>query len=203
MDMPDWPAVTAETIRHLQTLLRMDTTNPPGNEMVAAEYLAGVLQREGIEPLVFESTPGRGNVIARLKGSGEAPPLLLYSHTDVVPAEASYWSHPPFAGEVADGMVWGRGALDMKDDVAEQLMVLLLLKRQGVALKRDVIYAATADEEIGGPDGFGVSWLVKHHPDLLRAEFGLSEVGGHNTQFAEKRVYLIQVAEKGVCWLKV
>jgi acetylornithine deacetylase/succinyl-diaminopimelate desuccinylase-like protein len=203
MDMPDWPSVTAETIRHLQTLLRMDTTNPPGNEMVAAEYLAGVLQREGIEPLVFESTPGRGNVIARLKGSGEAPPLLLYSHTDVVPAEPNYWSHPPFGGEVADGMVWGRGALDMKDDVAEQLMVLLLLKRQGVALKRDVIYAATADEEIGGPDGFGVSWLIKHHPDLLRAEFGLSEVGGHNTQFAEKRVYLIQVAEKGTCWLKV
>src|SRR4029078_13318721 len=107
------------------------------------------------------------------------------------------------AGQVAYGMVRGRGALDMKDDVAEQLMVLLLLKRQGVALKRDVIYAPTADEEIGGPDGFGVSWLIKHHPDLLRAEFGLSEVGGHNTQFAEKRVYLIQVAEKGTCWLKV
>ncbi|MEP7356573.1 MAG: M20/M25/M40 family metallo-hydrolase, partial [Anaerolineales bacterium] len=201
--MPNWPEVTAETIRHLQTLLRMDTTNPPGNESVAAEYLAAILQAEGIEPLLLESTPGRGNVIARLKGTGEAPPLLLYSHTDVVPAEPSYWTHPPFGGEIADGMVWGRGALDMKDDVAEQLMVMLTLKRQGVALKRDVIYAATADEEIGGLDGFGVSWLVRHHPDLLRAEFGLSEVGGHNTLFAEKRVYLIQVAEKGTCWLKV
>jgi acetylornithine deacetylase/succinyl-diaminopimelate desuccinylase-like protein len=203
MPTPNWPEVSAETIRHLQALLRLDTTNPPGNEILAAEYLAGILRAEGLEPLVLESAPGRGNVIARLKGSGEAPPLLLYSHTDVVPAEPAFWSHPPFAAEIADGFVWGRGAADMKDTVAEQLMVILLLKRQGVALRRDVIFAATADEEIGGVNGFGVAWLVKHHPDLLRAEFGLSEVGGYNIEFAGRRVYLVQVAEKGTCWLRV
>jgi len=200
---PNWLDVTAETIRHLQALLRLDTTNPPGNEMLAAEYLAGVLRADGIEPLVLEAAPGRGNLVARLTGSGERAPLLLYCHTDVVPAEAEYWTHPPFAGEVADGYVWGRGAADMKDTVAEQLMVMLLLKRQGVRLKRDVIFAAAADEEIGGTNGFGIPWLVKHHPNLLRAEFALSEVGGFNMDFAGKPVYMVQVAEKGTVWLKV
>jgi acetylornithine deacetylase/succinyl-diaminopimelate desuccinylase-like protein len=142
-------------------------------------------------------------LIARLPGSGDAPPLLLYSHTDVVPAEPAFWTHPPFAAELSDGLVWGRGAVDMKDTVAQQLMVLLLLKRQGVPLRRDVIFAATADEELGGQNGFGVAWLVRHHPDLLRAEFGLSEVGGYNIEFAGRRVYLIEVAEKGTCWLKI
>lgn len=203
MEDPQWPAVTAETVRHLQALLRLDTTNPPGHETQAAEYLAGVLRAEGIESLLLESAPGRGNLIARLTGSGEAPPLLLYSHTDVVPAEPAFWTHPPFGGEVHDGYVWGRGAADMKDTVAEQLMVLLLLKRQAVRLKRDVIFAATADEEIGGQNGFGMSWLVRHHPELLRAEFALSEIGGYNMDFAGRQVYLIQVAEKGTCWLKL
>ena len=203
MESPNWPAVTAETIRHLQALLRLNTTNPPGNETLAAEYLAGILRAEGVEPLLLEPAPGRGSLIARLRGSGEAAPLLLYSHTDVVAAEPAYWTHPPFAGEVADGFVWGRGAVDMKDTVAQQLMVFLLLKRQGVPLRRDVIFAATADEEIGGLNGFGVSWLARHHPDLLRAEFGLSEVGGYNVEFAGRRVYLIEVAEKGACWLKI
>ena len=200
---PNWPEAAAETIRHLKALLRLDTTNPPGNEIIAAEYLAGVLRAEGFEPIVLESAPGRGNMIVRLKGSGEAPPLLLYSHTDVVPAEAVHWTHPPFAAEDADGYVYGRGAADMKDTVAEQLMVMLLLKRSGVPLRRDVIFAATADEEIGGQNGYGVSWLARHHLDLIRAEFGLSEIGGYNLNYAGKQVYLIQVAEKGVCWLKV
>ena len=199
----NWPSITDETIRHLQALLRLDTTNPPGHELLAAECLAGVLAAEGIEPLVLESAPGRGNVIARLKGTGEKPPLLLYGHTDVVPAEPEHWSHPPFAGEIADGYVWGRGAVDMKGSVAQQLLVFLLLKRQGVSLKRDVIFAATADEEIGGVDGYGISWLVRRHPDLLRAEFGLTEAGGYNREINGRPVYVIQVAEKGTCWLKV
>lgn len=199
----NWPSITAETVRHLQALLRLDTTNPPGNETLAAEYLAGALKAEGLEPLVLESAPGRGNVIARLKGTGEKPPLLLYGHTDVVSAEPECWSHPPFAGEIADGFVWGRGAVDMKGTVAQQLLVFLLLKRQSVPLKRDVIFAATADEEIGGVDGYGVSWLVRHHSDLLRAEFGLTEVGGYNREINGQMVYPIQVAEKGTCWLKV
>jgi len=203
MPDPNWPAVTDEAIRHLQALLRLETVNPPGNELVAAEYLASVLRSEGADPLVFTSAPGRGNVVARLKGTGERAPLLLYSHTDVVPAEPQHWSHPPFAGEVADGFVWGRGAVDMKGAVTQQLLVVLLLKRAGILLKRDVIFAATADEEIGGMDGYGMSWLAKRHPDLLRADFGISEVGGYNREFNGRPVYLIQVAEKGTCWGKV
>lgn len=195
-------AVAAETVRHLQALLRLETVNPPGNELIAAEYLAGVLQAEGLEPQVLKSAPGRGNVVARLKGSGQAPPLLLYGHTDVVPAEPEHWTHPPFAGEVHDGFVWGRGAVDMKGSVAQQLMVVLLLKRLAAPLKRDVIFAATADEEIGGADGYGMAWLVKHHPDLLRAEFGLTELGGYNLDLAGVTVYPIQTAEKGTVWLK-
>jgi len=201
--MMNWPAVTEETVRHLQALIQLDTTNPPGNELLAAEYLARVLREAGLEPLVFESAPARGNVVARLRGTGEAPPLLLYGHTDVVPVEPGHWAHAPFGGEVHDGFVWGRGAVDMKGTVAQQLMVLLLLRRSGMTLKRDVIFAATADEEIGGADGCGLPWLVKHHPDLLRAEFGLTELGGYNMEFAGTTVYPIQVAEKGTCWLKV
>jgi acetylornithine deacetylase/succinyl-diaminopimelate desuccinylase-like protein len=203
MESPNWPAAAAEMIRHLQALLRLDTTNPPGNETQAAEYLAGVLRAEGLEPLVLESAPGRGNLLLRLKGIGQEPPLLLFSHTDVVPAEPAMWQHPPFGGEVHDGFIWGRGTADMKGAVAQQLMVMVLLKRLGVPLRRDVVFAATADEEIGGTDGYGVSWLVRHHPDWLRAEFGLSEIGGYNIDLAGRRAYLVQVAEKGSCWLKV
>ncbi|MBI3243331.1 MAG: M20/M25/M40 family metallo-hydrolase [Chloroflexi bacterium] len=203
MPLLNLTAITQETIHHLQALLRLDTTNPPGNEMIAAEYLARVLKAEGVEPIVLESAPGRGNVVARLKGTGGAPPLLLYGHTDVVPAEPEHWTHPPFGGEIADGFIWGRGAVDMKGTVAQQLMVFLLLKRNGVALKRDVIFAATADEEIGGEDSYGIAWLVKHHPELIRAEFGLTELGGYNMDFAGAQLYPIQVAEKGTCWLKV
>src|SRR4029077_590245 len=138
-----------------------------------ARRIADELREAGLAPEVVEPAPGRGSVVARLRGDGTGgAPLLLLSHLDVVPAAPDDWTHPPFAAEIADGFVWGRGAADMKDTVAEQLMVMLLLKRQGVPLRRDVIFAATADEEIGGVNGFGVSWLAKHHTDLLRAEFG-------------------------------
>ena len=197
----DWQAITAEAVRYLQDLLRIDTTNPPGNELVAVEYLAGALRAEGLEPIVLESAPQRGNVIARLKGDGALPPLLLYSHVDVVPAEPEHWTHPPFSGDVADGFVWGRGAIDMKGITIMQLMTLLLLKRSGVTLHRDVILAATSDEEIDSD--VGAEWLVKHHPDLVRAEYGLSEVGGYTIHLEGKRVYPIQTAEKGTCWLRL
>lgn len=200
---PDWPALQQEVIRHLQGLIRLNTINPPGNEMLAADHIASILKQDGIEPVVLEAAPGRGNVIARLKGNGQQPPLLLYGHTDVVGAEPEHWTHPPFSGDVADGFVWGRGALDMKGTVAQQLTAFLLLKRQGLALNRDVIFAATADEEIGGPNSNGVVWLGQHHPDLLRAEFGITEVGGYSTQMGGKTVFPIQVAEKGVTWIKV
>ena len=143
----DWNAVREEVTGYLRDLIRLDTTNPPGNEILAAEYLAGVLRREGLHPRVTESQPGRGNVTARLPGGGE--PLVLLGHTDVVAVEPERWRHPPFDGQVHDGYVWGRGALDMKNMVAAELMVFLLLKRRRTDLKRDVIFAATADEEAG------------------------------------------------------
>src|SRR5512139_1504979 len=122
----NWPTITTEAVHYLQDLLRIDTTNPPGNELAAAEYLAGVLRAEDYEPIVLEAAPQRGNMIARLKGDGSLP-LLLHTHLDVVPAEPEHWTHPPFAGEVADSFVWGRGALDMKSVAAMQLITMLLL----------------------------------------------------------------------------
>jgi acetylornithine deacetylase/succinyl-diaminopimelate desuccinylase-like protein len=202
MTQPQPQSLATETLQHLQALIRLNTVNPPGNEILAAEYIAKVLREEGIEPIVLESAPARGNVIARLKGSGEMPPLLLYGHTDVVGVESEKWIHPPFEGIIADDFIWGRGALDMKGFVAQQLAVFLNLKRHA-KLKRDVIFVATADEEIGGKEGYGMAWLVKNHSELLRAEFGISEVGGFNISLNGKRMYLIQTAEKGVCWVKV
>jgi acetylornithine deacetylase/succinyl-diaminopimelate desuccinylase-like protein len=199
--MPNWSHMSDETVHQLQALIRLDTTNPPGREILAAEYLAKLLRAEGLEPVVLESAPGRGNLVVRLRGSGEAAPLLLYGHLDVVGAEPAHWQHPPFAAEIADGYLWGRGAVDMKGAVAQQLVTLLTLKREGVRLKRDVIFAATADEEAGA--SYGMQWLAQQHPDLVRAEFALSEVGGYNMDFDGKPVYVIQVAEKGVCWLKI
>ncbi len=192
-----WTQATEELVQHLQALIRCRTVNPPGNEIEAAKYLAQVLKAEGLEPMVLESAPGRGNVVVRLKGSGDAPPLLLLSHTDVVPVEPEHWTHDPFGGEVADGMVWGRGALDMKGIVAMQLMTVLLLHRHRVPLKRDVIFAATADEEAGGE--YGIGYLVREYPDLVRAEVALSEFGGFNLDIYGRRFYLVQAGEKGIC----
>ncbi len=192
---------TDEAVRHLQALLRLDTTNPPGNETMAAEHIADVLRQEGYEPTVVESAPGRGNVVVRYPGSGELEPFLIYGHTDVVTAEPEHWTHGPFSGDLTDGCVWGRGALDMKGLVAQEVMVMLLLKRSGIRLKRDVIFAATADEESGGQAGMG--FVVDHHPDLVRAEYGLSEGGGTTMYIAGKPVYDIRTAEKGTCRFKM
>jgi acetylornithine deacetylase/succinyl-diaminopimelate desuccinylase-like protein len=193
--------LTAESIRYLQDLLRIDTTNPPGNETAAVEYIAGVLRSEGYEPRIVASAPDRGNVVTRLPGTAELPPLLLYGHVDVVTAEPERWSHGPFSGDLAEGCVWGRGALDMKGMVAQELMTMLLLKRAGVRLKRDVIFAATADEEAGGRAGAG--YLVDHHPDLIRAEYGLSEGGGTTMYIGGRPFYDVRTAEKGTCRFKV
>lgn len=184
-----------EAICHLQELLRFDTTNPPGNETPAAEYLAAVLRQAGYQPVVLESAPGRGNVVARYPGDGSLPPLLLFAHLDVVPAESTHWAHDPFSGEIVGGDIWGRGALDMKSMVAQELMVMLLLRAEGIPLRRDVIFAATADEEAGGDAGIG--YLVRQHPDLVRADFALSEGGGTTMYLAGRPVYDIRTAEKG------
>lgn len=193
--MTNWDLVREEATKNLRDLLRIDTTNPPGNETGAAEFLAGILKREGIEPTILESAPGRGNLVARLKGDGRAAPLLLMVHLDVVPAEADRWKHPPFAGDVADGFIWGRGALDTKDLAAMQLMVMLLLKRENKKLARDVIWMCNADEEAGGHLGAG--WMVKEHPDLIRADYALNEGAGFTLDVLGRRFFTVQVGEKG------
>ncbi len=191
----NWVAPGDEATRYLQDLIRIDTTNPPGHETPAAEYLADVFRREGIEPTVLESAPGRGNIVARLKGEGRAAPLLLMVHLDVVPAEADAWTHAPFSGDIVDGFLYGRGALDTKELAAMELVVMLMLKREGKSLARDIIFMANADEEAGGRKGAG--WMVKEHPDLIRAEYAINEGGGFGLDILGQRFYTCQVAEKG------
>jgi acetylornithine deacetylase/succinyl-diaminopimelate desuccinylase-like protein len=197
----DWTRAATEGLACLKDLLRIDTSNPPGNERPAADLVAALLAREGIPAQILESAPGRASLIARLKGSGRKAPLLLSGHLDVVPADPERWKHPPFAAVEADGYLWGRGAVDMKNMVAMSLMTLVLLKRQGVALDRDVIFAAVADEEAGSRHGS--LFLVERHPELVRAEYVLTEVGGHTMHVGAARFYPVQVSEKGLCWFEI
>jgi acetylornithine deacetylase/succinyl-diaminopimelate desuccinylase-like protein len=197
----DWTAATSETIAHLKQLLRIDTTNPPGNERPAADYLARVLDQEGIAYRIVESEPTRASLVARISGSGKKEPLLLNAHLDVVPAERDRWRHDPFAGEEHEGCIWGRGAIDMKNMVAMSLMTLVLLKRTNTPLERDVIFAAVADEEAGSR--LGARFLVERHPELVRAEYVLNEIGAYTLYLGEAAFYPIQVAEKGICWFEL
>jgi acetylornithine deacetylase/succinyl-diaminopimelate desuccinylase-like protein len=199
--MTDWDATCAEARGLFRDLLRIDTTNPPGNERAAAEHVKAVLEREGIAATLLESAPGRANVAARLAGDGSAGPLLLHGHLDVVPAEAGKWTVPPFAAEVKDGFIHGRGAVDMKNFVAAALTAVLMLKRSGTRLRRDVIFAAVADEETGMR--FGSGWLAEKHSDLVRAEYAIGEGGGFQMHAAGKSVFPVMIAEKGVCWLRL
>ena len=183
-----------------QALLRMDTTNPPGNEKPAAEYLARKLGEVGLESDLLESAPGRANLVCRHRGNGSAPPLLLAAHLDVVEAYAEHWEYPPFSGEVADGCLWGRGAIDMKNMAAMSAAVMRRLAADKVELARDVIFAAVADEEAGCD--LGSRFLVEKHPDLVRAEYALGEAGGYSMHLGSSTFYPIQVAERGVSWVR-
>jgi acetylornithine deacetylase/succinyl-diaminopimelate desuccinylase-like protein len=197
----DWDAAAAEALGHFKALLRIDTTNPPGNERAATAYLARVLDQEGVPYQVLESEPTRASLVARLTGSGRRKPLLLNAHLDVVPVERERWSHDPFGAEEHDGCVWGRGAIDMKNMVAMSLMTIVLLKRAGVPLDRDVIFAAVADEEAGSKHG--ARFLVEEHPELVRAEYVLNEIGAYTFYVGDAIFYPIQVAEKGICWFEL
>jgi acetylornithine deacetylase/succinyl-diaminopimelate desuccinylase-like protein len=190
-----WHQVREETATHLQALIRFNTVNPPGNETPAATYLASVPRREGIEAQVIESAPGRGNLVARIRGEGRARPLLLMAHSDVVSVEPEKWSRDPFGGEIADGKVWGRGAVDTKGLVACELMVMLLVKRLGLSLDRDLVMATFADEEAGGR--YGAGWMWRHRRELIEAEYALNEGGGAALEVAGHRFYLCQTGEKG------
>lgn len=193
-------ALTDHTVDLCQRLLRLDTTNPPGREILAAELIADELSAAGLEPVVMESAPGRGNVVARLKGTGAKPPLLLTAHLDVVEHEPDKWTHPAFGGEIHDGCLWGRGAIDMKNMAAMSVALMARLAREGVKLERDLIFAGVADEEAGCR--YGSLWLVEHHADLVRAEYAIGEGGGFNFHLGGKSFFTVQVAEKGVCWVK-
>ncbi|MCX6037794.1 MAG: M20/M25/M40 family metallo-hydrolase [Chloroflexi bacterium] len=186
----------------LQNLIRFDTTNPPGNERPCIEYLNSLLKDAGVETTLLATTPERPNLIARLKGEGKAPPLLLYGHVDVVTTEGQQWTHPPFEGRIMDGYIWGRGALDMKSGVAMLLAAFLKAKAEKATLPGDVIFCAVADEEAGGD--YGSRFLVNEHADLFKdVKYAFGEFGGFNMSMGGKRMVPIMVAEKQCCWMKV
>lgn len=196
MTRTSWEAFERQTLDWFRALIRLDTTNPPGNERLAANYLAAQLEANSIESARLEAAPGRTNLIARLRGSEAAnAPLLLASHTDVVPAEPGRWTRPPFGAEIAEGCIWGRGAIDMKSKCAMDLGLAVALRRARIPGDRDLIVAATADEESGSQ--FGAQFLVEQHPALVRAGFVLNEVGGFTMYLGGRRFYPIQIAEKG------
>jgi acetylornithine deacetylase/succinyl-diaminopimelate desuccinylase-like protein len=202
LEQVDWDQEGEAVVELLAALLRFDTTNPPGNEAPCVEFLADTLRGAGVEPEILSPAPGRANLVARLPGGdGGAAPLLLNGHVDVVAAEAGRWRHPPFAGEVHDGALWGRGAVDMKQMVAMSVATVGLLARLGVPLARELKLAAVADEEAGC--AAGSQWLVDHHPDKVRAGHAVGEVGGATFYLGGRPFYPVQVAEKGIAWLRV
>jgi acetylornithine deacetylase/succinyl-diaminopimelate desuccinylase-like protein len=184
----------AEVTRLLSQLIRADTTNPPGNETIAAELLRDYLESNGVACQLYARTPDRANLVARIPGTGEGPSLLLLGHTDVVVADPAEWSVPPFSGEIRDGEVWGRGTIDMKSMVAAEAVTLASLAREGFRPKGDLVFAAVADEEAG--TGFGLRWLCEAHPDAVRTDFAINEGGGDRLEFDGKVVYLCATAEK-------
>lgn len=184
----------------LRELLRFDTTNPPGNEAACIDFIRAQLEAAGCETEIHAKDPARPNLVSRLQG-GAAPPLLLQGHVDVVTTEGQAWTHPPFAGELVDGEVWGRGALDMKAGVAMLVHAFLRAKREGVELPGDLVLCVLADEENGGD--LGARFLVEERPELFAGmRYALGEFGGFSLHLGGRRFYPIQVAEKQICWLK-
>jgi acetylornithine deacetylase/succinyl-diaminopimelate desuccinylase-like protein len=200
---PDWNALQSEAVRTIQSYVRINTSDPPGDVTRAADFLAGILEREGIPVKRYESAPGRSILVARLAGAGAAKPLLLLHHMDVVPTDPSRWQHDPFGAEIADGKIWGRGSIDMKGLGVIQLMAFISLKRQHVPLARDVVLMAVPDEEVGG--ALGAKWMLEHHYAEIEPEYILDEGGfGSRDLFAPgKLVFGISVAEKKILWLKL
>jgi acetylornithine deacetylase/succinyl-diaminopimelate desuccinylase-like protein len=178
----------------LQELIRLETVNPPGNETRAAEHLRAYLERNGVSCELFAKVPERANLVARIPGSGEGPRLLLLSHTDTVLADPREWQLDPWSGELRDGQVWGRGALDMKGQVAASAVAIASLAREGFEPPGDLIFAACADEEVG--DGFGLQWLVDAHPDAVRAEYCINEGGGDRLVLGGRAFWICSTAEK-------
>ncbi len=191
---PNWEALEDETLEHFRALLQFDTSDPPGRELPAAEYVRDVLAAEGIPVEMFATDPNRPNVIARLKGNGSKRPLLIMAHTDVVNVDPEKWTFPPFSATVDDGYVYGRGAVDDKDNLASALMVMLELKRNNVPLDRDVIFLAESGEE--GATEFGIEFIVNNHFDQIESEICLAEGGSVARVNREVQYAGIQTVEK-------
>jgi acetylornithine deacetylase/succinyl-diaminopimelate desuccinylase-like protein len=191
---PNWSAVETETMQHFQALLRFDTSDPPGGEKPAADYLKQVLEREGIPVQLFALEPHRPNVVARLKGNGTKRPILIMAHTDVVNVDAAKWTFPPFSATRSEGYVYGRGAVDDKDNVVTGLMIMLLLKRLNVPLDRDVIFLAEAGEE--GSTRVGIQFMVNQHFQDIDAEYCLAEGGGVTRKGGKVKFASVQTVEK-------
>jgi acetylornithine deacetylase/succinyl-diaminopimelate desuccinylase-like protein len=201
----DWDDLEDEATSLLQRYLRIDTTNPPGGEEAGVEFLAAVLRAEGVEPTIYDAGDGRVSLSARSPGTNGAgtKPIVLLSHIDVVPVEREYWSVDPYAGQLKDGVLWGRGALDMKGMGVMELLVFLLLRRQRVAHRRDIVLLAVADEEEASQ--FGMDWLAEHHPDLLVADGVINEGAFGFGELLGQRGLIFGVApsEKAPLWLKL
>ena len=179
----------------LQALLRLNTVNPPGNETIAAQLLRDYLARNGVEAELYARTSGRANLVARIKG-GDGPSLAFLGHTDTVLADPAEWRRDPWSGELVDGEIWGRGALDMKDQVAASAVAFASLAREGFEPTGDLLFIAVADEEVGGTDGFGLVWLVDEHPEAVRCDYAINEGGGDRLLLGGSPVYLCATAEK-------
>jgi len=202
----DWDRLLEEALGHLLGYLRIETVNPPGNETKAAHFFKTIFETNGIPSQVFEPSPGRGNILATLKGDGSKKPVLLLSHMDVVPAERDRWETDPFSGVVKDGYLYGRGTLDNKSMGIVEMMVLLALKRERLRLKRDILFFASADEETGGK--WGVEWAMKNIPAVQESEFALNEGGyvilneagepeRYEVSSGQKVLYQLQLQAKG------
>jgi acetylornithine deacetylase/succinyl-diaminopimelate desuccinylase-like protein len=178
----------------LRELIRLDTVNPPGNETLAAELLRDYLEENGVACELYAKVPERANLVARIPGTGDGPRLLLLSHTDTVLADPNEWRLDPWSGELLDGQVWGRGALDMKGQAAASAVAIASLRREGFEPPGDLIFAACADEEVGA--GFGLQWLVEAHPEAVRAEYCINEGGGDRLILDGRVFYVCSTAEK-------
>src|SRR5919205_543238 len=197
----DWPRYQDMAVDLMQQYLRINTSNPPGNEIEAAKFLKKIFDQHGIENEIFEYKPGRANIIARLKGNGSKRPIILLSHMDVVTAEPASWEVDPFSGVIKNGAIWGRGALDMKGEGLLHLMTMLLLKREGPSLSRDVIFLGTADEEVNDE---GSLWMIANKADLFKnAEYLLTEGGDNLLEGGSVKIVGVDVAEKAPFWLRL
>jgi acetylornithine deacetylase/succinyl-diaminopimelate desuccinylase-like protein len=185
-----------EVVALLQALIRVDTVNPPGNETAAAELLRDYLRSSGVECELYARVPERANLVARIAGRGDGPSLMLLSHTDTVLADPAEWSVDPWSGELRDGCVWGRGALDMKGQVAASAVAIASLAREGFRPAGDLVFAATADEEMGEGVVYGLEWLCSEHPDAVRCDFAVNEGAGDRIELGRRVLYLCSSAEK-------